>query len=333
MPYDVCASERDRATWLAARRSFIGASESAVVLGDGHFASLLELWASKTGRVQRDIDNERMFWGRQLENAIVAGYAERANRCVLPFGLLLRSRAWPWMSATPDALVTDDRDAVVRVPEISRTLGWIRAALRRGRRVHKLRDELARLTAGWWPLQVKNIGYESAHDWADGVPVYYRVQCLHEALVFGASKVTGAALIAGQRLAWDDIDVDPDGQVERRIVEDTRRFMSENVEGGLEPRADGSESARRMLAMLYPVAQPGKEIALDGEMLSELGAYDASKAEIKRLSGDVAQFENAIRQAMKDAERGVFADGSGFTLKCTARGNRQLLRKHAQETP
>ncbi len=333
LPFDVVCDSRDREAWLRARRRTIGASEVAVILGCSPWSSLLSLWAEKTGRSERDpeLDSaEWMFWGLELEDAIIAGYGKRAGRVAIPFGLLLSSTRWPWLSATPDALCTDDPEAGKRAAQITRTVGQIRTAMKRQASTKNLLHTLREQTRGWWPLQTKNIGFGAADHWVEGVPLYYRVQCLQEALVFGAPKVTGAALIAGQRLAWDDIEVESDGLLERQIVNLTRLFMRQHVELGVEPPADGSDSARRTLATLYPVHAPEKTIAFGGDLMDEADQYDRHQAEMKRLKDAVDAFANRVRQEMQDAERCVFPDGSGFTCKADVKGSRRLLRKKAK---
>jgi putative phage-type endonuclease len=333
VPFEVVCDSRDRDAWLQARRSTIGASEAAVVLGVSPWSSLLALWAEKTGRTQGNpaLDSaEFMFWGLELEDAIIRGYAKRAQRVTVPFGLLLRSTRWPWMSATPDALVTDDPEAGARASQITRTLGHIRTAMKKKAKVDALLVALRDQSKGWWPLQTKNIGFGSAEHWADGVPLYYRIQCAHEALVFGAQQTTGAALIAGQRLAWDDVQVEESGLLERQIVNLSRLFMRQHVELDVEPAVDASDSARQTIAALYPRHRPEKTLALGGEVMEAAFAYDRTKQTRKEIESALKLFENQIRQEMQDAERCVFPDGSGFTCKTSSNGVRVLLRKHAK---
>lgn len=333
LPFAVVCDSRDREEWLKARRATIGASEAAIVLGASPWSSQLALWAEKTGRTNGDPaldDAEFVFWGRELEDAIISGYAKRARRTTVPFGLMLRSTRWPWLSATPDALVTDDAEAGKRATHITRTLGQIRTAMKRHASTANLLVTLHEVTRGWWPLQTKNIGFSSAEHWAEGVPLYYRIQCLQEALVFGADRTTGAALIAGQRLAWDDVLVEPNGLLERQVVNLTRLFMRQHVELGVEPAADASESARKTLSALYPVHVQGKVLVLGADLMDAADLYDRQKEQRKALKQAVARFENQMRQELADAERCVFPDGSGFTFKAGSNGVRTLLRKSAK---
>jgi predicted phage-related endonuclease len=334
LPFTVVCDSRDRSLWLKARTATIGASESAVVLGAAPptWSSLLTLWAVKTKRQPPDESvPEWQFWGLELEDGIINGYGKRTGRFTLPFGLMLRSTRFPWMSATPDAIVTDDPQAATRAAEISRTLGHIRAALKKGADTTKLIPELARRMRGWWPLQVKNIGFTSVDDWSDGVPLYYTIQCLHEAIVFGAKTTTAGALVSGQRLVWDDVHVDMDGLLERQIVNLTRMFMRQHIEQDVQPPPDGSDQARRTLSTLYPVHTPGKVLPLGHDMMETAYAVLAAKAKISALQAEIDLKTNLIREAIGDAERASFPDGSGYTLKANVNGSRVLLHKPSKD--
>lgn len=333
LPFTAVCDSRDRDAWLRARRQTIGASEAAIVLGASPWSSQLALWAEKTGRStgNAELDGaEFVFWGLELEDAIIRGYGKRTGRITVPFGLLLRSTRWPWLSATPDALVTDSAEAGARATQITRTLGQIRTAMKKRASTANLLTVLHDLTRGWWPLQTKNIGFSSAEHWTDGVPLYYRIQCLQEALVFGAHQTTGAALIAGQRLAWDDVVVEHEGLLERQIVNLTRLFMRQHVELDMEPAVDGSASARETLVSLYPRQTTDKTIPLGGEHMEAAHRLDRLKAEKKQADEALKLIENQLRQELRDAERCVFPDGSGFTYKASANGTRTLLRKKAK---
>jgi predicted phage-related endonuclease len=336
LPYRVICDSREEEQWKLARQATIGASESAIIMGAApdSWSSPLTLWAEKTGAAPRREwdDAEYMFWGHKLENGIIEGYGERTGRTTLPFGLLLRSTRWPWMSATPDALVTDSPEHGKRAAQISRTLGHIRAALKKRANIDNLSRELAERCVGWWPLQIKNIGYSSAEHWTDGVPLYYRIQCTHEALVYGAGQTTAAALIAGQKLAWDDVPADARTDLlSRQIVNLTKAFMDDYITPKVQPAATSHESARHTIAALYPRHVEGRTIALGGDLMQSADMYDQARSDMKAGEKLIAEFENLIRQTMQDAERCVFPDGSGFTLKANKNGVRSLLRKKAKE--
>lgn len=343
-PYVITSDGRDRATWLAARRATIGASESAIVLGVSPWGSLIELWGEKTGRAPRiepETESEWTFWGHVLEDAICHGYGLRTGRAAIPFQLGLRSTKWDWLSATPDALATDDPEARAREPLLRASLDSIRLSLKLAAEgkvppdvaageLDALTLEMAAHARGWWPLQLKNIGYKAAEHWVEGVPTHYTVQCVHEAMVWGATRTTGAALVAGQRLVWDDVELASEELVQRQIVNLTRRFIDAHITPQVEPLADGSDSARGTLSQLYPMHEPEKTVNLGGELFDFAQRADRLKAEVKKHAAEIALCENRIRQAMGDAERCLLSDNTGYTLKADSKGTRRLLRKKAE---
>lgn len=339
-PFEIVCDSSNRAAWLAQRLQTIGASESAIVLGQAPetWPSQLALWAVKTGRMDPESleDNEAVFWGTELEPSIISGYQKRTGRASVPFGLLLRSKLWPWLSATPDALTTDDPAAAARAKDIAATVYALATQPTAAEA-----QELEVLTRGWWPLQVKNIGFRSAHHWADGVPPYYTIQCTQEALVWGAHRCTGAALIAGQRLAWDDVEVPP-GKVlpplATQLVNLTSAFWENHVRAGVEPAPDASDSARRALEALYPVEDPELALQLGLDELEMAHEHDQLTAKIADLKKRAKQIGNLMRARIGNASAAYFADGSGYTLKSVSKGAyaveactyRDLRRKKAK---
>lgn len=323
--FDVIGDSSDREKWLAARATGAPASETAAILGADRHRSLIELWGIRKGRIESaDLDDvEAVFWGNALEGAIIEGYAARTERRVAAFGLLCRSRAFPWMLATPDAFVSDtasEEDA----KRLRQAIGLVKGSLKKNVGYDASLQRLHTCLAGWWPLQLKNVGMRMADEWENGAPHHYVIQTVHEAIVVGAEKATIAALIGGQQLAWQDVPLvpaglrddphAPEGLLERQIVRSTKDFV-ESLMFDDPPRADASDSARRALITLYPIEDPGTIAQLGTELMISAQRADQIGAEIRALKAEKSAIENALRQAIKDAERGVFADGTGYSLK------------------
>jgi putative phage-type endonuclease len=319
LPYHVICDSKDEARWKAARKLYIGASESPTVLGANKYGSALELWAVKTGQIpEPDLSGkEPVFWGHRLEEPIIEGFSERTGRFVVPFGLMLASTRYPWLAATPDALTTNDPDAAKHTLVIARTVGHLKTALKKGVSTANLVQSLRAATVGWWPLQIKNVGARMADDWVEGVPASYRIQCMHEAIVFGASQCTGAALITGSQLAWEDISVDESAAQVQQLVNLTRGFLHRNIRGKVKPPIDGSESAGRALSLLYPQEKPETVLRLDVDYLELAQERD----ELVHKRGDaekrIKEIDHLLLDAMGTNERAMFPDGSGFTFKTT----------------
>lgn len=90
-----------RDSWLAARRTGIGASDAWRL-----FAEPYALWADKSGLVEdADLsDVERIQWGNLLEPVVLAELGRRASVVVEGSGYLFRSRAHPWAMTTLDGV-------------------------------------------------------------------------------------------------------------------------------------------------------------------------------------------------------------------------------------
>ncbi len=101
-----------RLEWLAARLSGIGGSEAPVLASPGMgYGSEYSIWSSKCGLVPLDSDDmpEYVEAGTFMEPAILRWWAHRMDESVMPTPLtILRSSEFPWMFASPDALVGED---------------------------------------------------------------------------------------------------------------------------------------------------------------------------------------------------------------------------------
>jgi putative phage-type endonuclease len=151
-------STRDE--WLAARRSGIGGSDAAAVLGLSRWRSPLDVYLDKTGEAGDPEDTPAMYWGRRLERVILEAYVEQTGLAVdAPVGVyrLLRSSERPWQLYSPDAMADD------RLVEI----------------------KTARTSEGW------------GEPGTDEVPDDYAIQVQHGMAVTGLQRCDVAVLIGG----------------------------------------------------------------------------------------------------------------------------------------
>lgn len=307
-PLVVGADSRDREKWLLERLYGIGASEVAAVLDISPFESPYHLAAVKTRRIAPDNldDNERVFWGLMLEEPIIHGYGRRAGRAVVPFGLLLRSVVYPWLFATPDALVSESaKDAA----DLADCVAILR---REPNHTVALQSLVEALATEWHPLQTKNIGFGSAEHWTDGVPDYYVAQCQTEAIICGSRKCTGAALVAGQKLVWDDVERTE--LSDRRIVNLTRDFWQMCQRGELPP-VDGSASTKDAIVAQFPREKPETFVHLGSEWFDKADELESLKTQQKQTKKRIDEIENQLRASIGDAPRALLPDGSGWTYR------------------
>lgn len=98
---EVCDAD-DRPRWLAARRTGIGGSDIASILGANPWKGALAVWADKTGKVEDHEAGEAALWGSKIEPLILEHFGQVTGRKVQRAQKLLRSRKWPFLLATLD---------------------------------------------------------------------------------------------------------------------------------------------------------------------------------------------------------------------------------------
>jgi putative phage-type endonuclease len=267
--------------WLGKRAMGIGSSDAAAILNESPWKSAFGLWCEKTGQIEaEDLDAvERIFWGKELEAAILRGYEKRTGRPVRPAGQLLRSTVHPW------ALCTLDGETKVEP------------------------------VAPWSILEVKNTNEFAADAWTDGAPEHYRIQAHWQMLVTGAPMATIAVLIGGHQLAWQDIQRDE--TLIRKLVFHGERFW-QMVTDRKPPPIDGSKAAANDLARAYP-ADDGEVIGIPDEIAADVAALKGLRSTKGEIEKAMRLHENRIKAAMGAATEGHTADGLVVTLKTTER--------------
>jgi putative phage-type endonuclease len=166
--------EPGSAEWLELRRSGVGGSDVASILGWSKWSSAYALWASKRGLVSDSVENEAMEWGSLLEPVIREKFARKhpewmVVNCKQTFAF----DGEPWRLANVD--------------------GFIYAG-----------DSVGL-------LEIKTARFED--DWVSGVPLYYEAQVQWYLAVLGLKWAKVAVLFGGNSyrefdVAFDELFVD-----------------------------------------------------------------------------------------------------------------------------
>lgn len=117
-----------REEWLAERPTIIGASESAGILHEHPQLCEVGIWGDKTGLAEPDdlSKNERAVWGLRLERPIAEAFAEETGKAVAmwPQYTIKRHPEYPWMGATPDAMIDDGTNLEIKTADASLAGQW-----------------------------------------------------------------------------------------------------------------------------------------------------------------------------------------------------------------
>ncbi len=298
----------DRATWLRWRRSGLGASDIAAVLGISPYASPWSVWADKVGLFAADDDDpaEHMEFGRRAEAMISPWFADLTGFHVAASQLWAQSDTHPWLLATPDGAVTD-RDYC--------TMGgdcpfpshpeWPHTGLRIDTDDLMVLRDLARTFEG---LEIK-VAYDSKV-WAE-IPVHYQAQGQQQMATTGWERIWFAVL-HGRRfrvyvLERDEADI-------KEMIERGAEFWEQHVLARVAPPIDGSEATLEALSRAYPEVDPGSKRDLD-HLKGRIDELVQAKADEKAAKERAAAAKAEIWEAMGDAHVGQVGGQQVLTLR------------------
>ena len=161
------AEMADEKKWLDARREGIGGSDASVIVGLNRWKSPFQLWLEKTGKAEPEdlSDNEYVYWGKVLEEAVANRFCELTGKKVQRRGLL-QMDDYPYIRASVDRMVIGEN-------------------------------------AGLECKTCNGFAAKEWED--DEVPTAYYVQCQHYMMVTGCERWYIAVLIGGNHFVWKEI--------------------------------------------------------------------------------------------------------------------------------
>lgn len=247
--------------WHEARRTRLGGSEIAAVIGLSPWESPFSLWHRKAGNVPAAADNPAMEWGRLLEPVVRDKFMREHGITRMIRGTYVH-RTLPWMLANPDGLYRDGhRRALVEIKTTARADGWGPAG-------------------------------------TDEIPVHYACQVRWYLGVLGIDRATLAVLIGGSDYREYVIEQDVDDL--RYMVDAGREFMA-SLESGQQPDLDGSYATYAAVRQMHPdIDGTDIEVDPDiaAEWLVSKAAHDAAQADYRRASAELMTAMGTARNAI-----------------------------------
>ena len=111
-----------RADWLAQRRTGIGGSDVAAILGLSKWRTPLDVYLRKRGEGSEQPDNPAMYWGRALEPVVLAAYADETGHDVRRPEKIIVHPTIPYLIASLDGFTDEPR--IVEVKTARSGNGW-----------------------------------------------------------------------------------------------------------------------------------------------------------------------------------------------------------------
>lgn len=163
----------DRSEWLNQRRTGIGGSDVAPILGVSKFRSCLDVYLDKIGATVDTEETSPMRWGTLLEPVILNEFLYQTGESLAQNPGFLRSHQHEFMVANLDGLTQSG--AIIEC-------------------------KTARSTDGWGEVMT------------DEIPIYYITQVQHYMAVTGAELTYVPALIGGSDFRIYKVEADKDLQ-------------------------------------------------------------------------------------------------------------------------
>jgi len=289
----------ERADWLEWRRTGLGASDIAGVLGISPWASPFSVWASKVDNQTDDHDTAAMEFGRRAEVMVAPWFADRTGLHVAGEQTRCTHIADEWKLVTIDGLVLSGPGS-----DMADALGV---------------------------LEIKTTS-ASAAEWADEVPVHYQCQATWAMHVTDTPTCWFAVLhLAFGRPQFEVYEFTRNPDDEQFVVERCERFWRDHVLTGTPPPVDGDTATTDAIKAHWPTAEG--TIEADGTARRLVIGIHSRKAAMALSETNMAEAENELRVLLGDHEA-LTHDGriiASWKQQDTARLDTKALRAEYPE--
>lgn len=259
-----------REEWLDVRKSGIGSSEVATIVGLNPWETPYQLWRRKVGIDAPKEENFAMKAGHYLEDAVSRFWSDETGREIIKRSAgdwIIRDNDRPYLQVSPD-----------------RTY-WLTGEKRNDTNKGILECKTTQMAVD-----------------ADDLPKHWFCQVQYQLGVAGLEHGSLAWLCSGREFGYKDIDLVPDFY--QWLVEEVERFWQDNILGRQEPSA---VSVKDVL-LKYNRHVDGKIVEVTADTFDDVAELRVVKRKIKELEANQAELEERIKMAFGDAE-GISFDG------------------------
>lgn len=270
----------DRTQWLAERRTGIGGSDIAAILGLSKWRTPLQVYQEKRGEIGGQDDNAAMRWGRYLEPVVRQAYADETGREVRAAPDMLRHPRHAFLLANLDGFVSADQP---------------------GTRIARIFEaKTARSADGWGEVG------------SDEIPQPYLLQVQHYMGVTGFGVADVAVLIGGSDFRIYEVPADP--ELQEMIVDAAADFWSRVQRGDPPEPVTVSDAVAR-----WGRTSKSDLVMADGETIAAVARIRALRAQIASLEAQEDQARAVVMRALGECDTLVDGAGKTLvTWKASA---------------
>jgi len=264
---------------LEERRSGVGGSDAATVLGINPYTTAYELYLDKIGEAPPEDETflkESRYWGSVLEEPVANRYAEETGYKIQKSNNLIRSKEHPFMLANIDRkVVGEDRKIGFEAKTAARPDGW-------------------------------------GESGSSEIPAYIMCQCQHYLAVTGYDHWDLAVLIGNRD--YRQYRINPIESIINDLIQAEEEFW-DRVQSKVAPEPQWQSAATtRLIKNLYPGTN-GNVVILPEVAQKYHDVLNDSQEQAKLYQGIIDGCKNRIAMLMGEAAVGVLPDGSAYTRK------------------
>lgn len=272
-------SADNKTEWLKARKTGIGGSDVAAVLGLSPWRSPLDVWLDKTGRAEPQEENDAMYWGAKFEALVAQKYSEESGNEVRRVNSILRSKEYPMLIGNIDRAVCTEKGKLPVVKGEFRT-------------PKILECKTAAVKSEAW-----------GDEGTDEIPDYYLTQCLHYLGLTGCECCDVAVLFTGPRkfgIYTVMADSDVIGEMSARLADWWETYVAKDTPPPPRSAADVQRLFKRSVS---------KEITATAEIEALAYAYATTYRTFRQTEAQLDEAKEKLCVFMGEADTLVGVDG------------------------
>ena len=255
---------KDRNEWLEYRKSGIGSSEVATILGLNPWETPYQLWRRKVGLDEPKIETFAMKAGHYLEDAVAQFWHDDTGREII------KSSAGDWL------IRNNERTYLQVSPD--RTY-WLAGEKRNASNKGVLECKTTQ-------MQISS----------DDLPKHWFCQVQYQLGVAELKEGSLAWLCSGREFGYKDLSFVPDFYA--WIVEEVEKFWLDNIQGKKEPEATSVQD----VLLKYNRHTDGKIVEVNDAIFSDYQRLKEVKKDLDKLNEIKTELEERIKLGFGDAE-------------------------------
>lgn len=256
------------------RRSGIGGSDAAAVLGCSPWSTPLNVWLDKTGRAIPKPETPQMRYGSYFEDYVAKLYSEETGLAVQRFNKMIHQGC---LLGNLDRLVVN-----------------------RGEKVAAYKGEIRTDTL----LECKTSGV----DWQGEVPLQYTVQTMHYLGLCPTLQHADVAVLFRHSLKFEIHRIERDDELISAMQEKLIAWWDKHIIHDEMPLPSNEVDCR----LLWARSNPGKKVTANEDVERKIQEYAKLKADEKSAKESAALLQSDICAFMGDGE--VLVDALGKPL-------------------